>query len=79
MESNLNASFLLDHRPGESYMRIHEQGGGIYFTVRETNKASYEDLLDKLKHTLNQMLRCGTTTAEIKTGAALFSLAHFRA
>ena len=54
-------------------MRIHEQGGGIYFTVRETNKSSYEDLLNKLKRTLSQMLRCGTTTVEIKTGENLNS------
>jgi len=56
---------------GETYMRIHEQGGGIYFTVRETNKASYEVLLNKLKETVLNMIQCGTTSLEIKTGYGL--------
>lgn len=72
----LSKLFRLLFRSGESYMRIHEQGGGIYFTVRETNKSSYDDLLSKLKRTLNEMLRCGTTTVEIKTGKA-FSSSNF--
>lgn len=55
-------------------MRIHQSGGGIYFTVKETNKADYDVLLGKLKRTLNEMVRCGTTTVEIKTGAACIRL-----
>lgn len=49
-------------------MKIHEQGGGIYFTVNQTKKADYDELMNKLKQTINNMIRCGTTTLEIKTG-----------
>lgn len=52
-------------------MKIHEQGGGIYFTVKETNKADYDVLLNKLKQTVQNMIRCGTTTFECKTGYGL--------
>lgn len=62
---------------GESYMRIHQSGGGIYFTVKETNKADYDVLLAKLKRTLNEMVRCGTTTVEIKTGTVFSTFIYF--
>ena len=58
-------------KKGENYMKIHEQGGGIYFTVRETNKEDYDVLLNKLKRTIENMIRCGSTTIEIKTGYGL--------
>lgn len=52
-------------------MKIHKQGGGIYFTVRETNRTDYDVLLDTLRQRINRMIRCGTTTLEIKTGYGL--------
>lgn len=52
-------------------MDIHKVGGGIYYTVDQTNKASEEDLLRLLKARLNEMLKCGTTSVEAKSGYGL--------
>jgi len=56
---------------GASYMDILKAGGGILKTVRETRKASVDELLGFGLNTLDVMLRHGTTTVEIKSGYGL--------
>lgn len=53
---------------GATYLEIQEKGGGISGTVRETEKLSEEDLASISRTYLDNMLVCGTTTVEIKTG-----------
>lgn len=56
---------------GASYMEILQKGGGILNTVRETRKASEEQLIEGCKKTLDVMLEHGTTTVEAKSGYGL--------
>lgn len=56
---------------GVSYMEILAKGGGILQTVRETRKASVNQLVGASKKTLDTMLTHGTTTVEAKSGYGL--------
>jgi len=56
---------------GDSYMSIMERGGGIYNTVKATQKASEEDLYAIAKTRLDKMLAMGVTTVEGKSGYGL--------
>jgi len=56
---------------GASYLEILAKGGGILKTVRETRKASSEQLVEAGKKTLDVMLEHGTTTVEAKSGYGL--------
>ncbi len=56
---------------GASYAEIAAGGGGIVSTVRATRTASDHDLLSATRSRLDDMLRCGTTTCEIKSGYGL--------
>jgi len=56
---------------GVSYMDILKKGGGIFYTVRETRKASEESLFKQSKKRLDTMLSYGTTTCEAKSGYGL--------
>ncbi|GFU55985.1 probable imidazolonepropionase [Trichonephila clavipes] len=56
---------------GMSYMDIHRAGGGIFYTVEQTKNASEETLLRLLLARLNEMLKCGTTLVEAKSGYGL--------
>jgi imidazolonepropionase len=56
---------------GASYAEIAAHGGGIVSTVRATRDASEADLVAATKIRLAEMLACGTTTAEIKSGYGL--------
>jgi imidazolonepropionase len=56
---------------GKSYLEILQGGGGILSTVRATRVASREELLAAGRRYLDEMLRYGTTTAEVKTGYGL--------
>ncbi|MGB9683976.1 MAG: imidazolonepropionase, partial [Candidatus Bathyarchaeales archaeon] len=56
---------------GASYMEILKAGGGILKTVRETRKASIDELLGFGLSTLDVMLQYGTTTVEAKSGYGL--------
>jgi imidazolonepropionase len=56
---------------GASYMDILKAGGGILKTVRETRKASADELLGFGLNTLDVMLCYGTTTVEAKSGYGL--------
>jgi imidazolonepropionase len=56
---------------GETYERIAKAGGGIWSTVKKTRAASERDLLAQAKKHAMWLLRCGTTTAEAKSGYGL--------
>lgn len=56
---------------GATYAEIAAQGGGIVSTVAATRAASEEDLAASARGRLAEMLACGTTTAEIKSGYGL--------
>src|SRR5438552_6043835 len=56
---------------GETYEQIAKAGGGIWSTVEKTRAASELDLLAQAKKHAQWFLRCGTTTAEAKSGYGL--------
>jgi imidazolonepropionase len=56
---------------GVSYLEILRRGGGIFYTVKETRKASSAQLLLQSKKRLDTMLSYGTTSCEAKTGYGL--------
>src|SRR5882724_12841989 len=56
---------------GETYEQIAKAGGGIWSTVEKTRAASEADLLAQAKKHATWFLRCGTTTAEAKSGYGL--------
>ncbi|HET7696403.1 MAG TPA: imidazolonepropionase [Vicinamibacterales bacterium] len=56
---------------GATYAEIAAQGGGIVSTVRATREASEDELVESTRARLGEMLACGTTTAEIKSGYGL--------
>jgi imidazolonepropionase len=56
---------------GETYEQIAAAGGGIWSTVEKTRAASESDLLAQAKKHAAWFLRCGTTTAEGKSGYGL--------
>ncbi len=56
---------------GATYAEIAAAGGGIVSTVRATREASEDALVESARWRLGEMLRCGTTTAEAKSGYGL--------
>lgn len=56
---------------GATYMDIHKMGGGIGYTVRHTQEASEDSLVDSFILRLHRMLRAGTTLVEAKSGYGL--------
>lgn len=56
---------------GEAYADIAAAGGGIVATVRATRAASEDELMSATRVRLDEMLACGTTTCEIKSGYGL--------
>ena len=56
---------------GQSYEAIAAAGGGIRLTVRETRAASLDTLVEAALPRLNDLLRHGVTTVEIKSGYGL--------
>jgi len=56
---------------GATYAEIASQGGGILSTVEATRQASIEQLVAESRPRLDEMLRNGTTTCEVKSGYAL--------
>lgn len=55
----------------KSYIDILKSGGGILSTVRNTRKASIDELAKEGKNRLDNMLLHGTTTIESKSGYGL--------
>ena len=67
---NRVAEFEMRSR-GASYEEIAAAGGGIRSTVRLTRAASEDELFEQARHRVGQILRCGTTTMEAKSGYGL--------
>jgi imidazolonepropionase len=63
---------------GASYQEIAAEGGGIVRTVAATRAASVEELAGLVVSRLDEMLLCGTTTAEVKSGYGLETGAEVR-
>jgi len=63
---------------GATYAEIAAEGGGILQTVRATREASVGELVDAAAPRLAEMLRSGTTTAEIKSGYGLTTESELR-
>jgi imidazolonepropionase len=63
---------------GASYQQIAAAGGGIVKTVGATRAASAGDLAALVEARLDEMLLCGTTTAEVKSGYGLETPAEIR-
>ncbi len=56
---------------GRSYLEIAASGGGIASTVKATRLASREQLAEKARAALDEMLGLGITTVECKSGYGL--------
>ena len=56
---------------GKTYEKIAKSGGGILSTVKKTRESTKKELKKNARHYLNQFLRHGTTTVEIKSGYGL--------
>ena len=63
---------------GASYQQIAAAGGGIVKTVGATRAAPAGDLAALVEARLDEMLLCGTTTAEVKSGYGLETRAEIR-
>jgi len=64
--------FELDMKlKGLTYMDILKKGGGIFYTVDKTRKASDKTLLEEARKRLDNMIKHGTTTCETKSGYGL--------
>ena len=59
---------------GESYLDILKSGGGILDTVSHTRAATEDELFEKGKALLREMLAHGSTTVECKSGYGLTTL-----
>jgi imidazolonepropionase len=78
VDAHTHAIFAGDRRDelrrrlaGATYAEIAAAGGGIVSTVEATRAASESDLLSQTRVRLDEMLACGTTTCEIKSGYGL--------
>ncbi|BBO23957.1 MAG: imidazolonepropionase [Chthonomonadaceae bacterium] len=56
---------------GKSYAEIAQEGGGIRSTMRATRLTGENELLALASKRSRWMMRCGTTTAEVKSGYGL--------
>jgi imidazolonepropionase len=63
---------------GATYADIAADGGGIVKTVECTRRASEEELIAGTEVRLDEMLACGTTTAEAKSGYGLTTESELR-
>ena len=78
VDGHTHAMFAGDRRDelrrrlaGATYAEIAAAGGGIVSTVSATRAASEDALVESTRIRLAEMLACGTTTAEIKSGYGL--------
>jgi imidazolonepropionase len=78
VDAHTHAMFAGDRRgelrqrlAGATYAQIAAAGGGIVATVAATRAASEDDLVGETGVRLDEMLACGTTTCEIKSGYGL--------
>ena len=56
---------------GVSYLEIAQRGGGILSTMKATRKASAAELLDLTQKRVDNFVKQGVSTVEIKSGYAL--------
>ncbi len=56
---------------GATYQQIADAGGGILNTIKHVRSATKRDLKKQALRYMNDMMRHGTTTVEIKTGYGL--------
>ena len=63
---------------GKTYAGIAAEGGGIVQTVAATRAATVEQLVSAATPRLDEMLACGTTTCEAKSGYGLDLEAELR-
>jgi imidazolonepropionase len=63
---------------GASYQEIAAAGGGIVRSVAATRAADRGTLVTLLRSRLDEMLLCGTTTAEVKSGYGLETSSEIR-
>jgi imidazolonepropionase len=78
VDAHTHAMFAGDRRDelqrrlaGASYAEIAASGGGIVSTVTATGRATEDELVEATRVRLDEMLACGTTTAEVKSGYGL--------
>jgi imidazolonepropionase len=78
VDAHTHAAFAGDRRDelrrrlaGAAYAEIAASGGGIVSTVAATRAASLIQLIAETRPRLDEMLACGTTTCEIKSGYGL--------
>jgi imidazolonepropionase len=63
---------------GATYAQIAAEGGGILGTVAATRAADAASLESETRRRLDEMLRCGTTTCEAKSGYGLTTGAELK-
>jgi imidazolonepropionase len=63
---------------GATYREIAEAGGGILSTVRHTRDADLEELVAGGRVRLRELLACGVTSVEIKSGYGLETATELR-
>ena len=56
---------------GKSYQEIANAGGGILSTMNATRNATKKELLRPAERRMNEMMKHGTTTVEVKSGYGL--------
>ncbi|MGA9364758.1 MAG: imidazolonepropionase [Bacteroidota bacterium] len=56
---------------GKTYQEIAQAGGGIWSTVKEVRRATKKELKRAAEKRLDEMMKHGTTTVEIKSGYGL--------
>ena len=85
VDAHTHAAFAGDRRgelrrrlAGETYAAIAAAGGGIVSTVEATRNASEAELVAAARARLDEMLACGTTTCEIKSGYGLTTESELR-
>lgn len=78
VDAHTHAMFAGDRRDelrrrlaGATYADIAASGGGIVASVAATRGASESELVEGTRGRLDEMLACGTTTCEIKSGYGL--------
>lgn len=78
VDAHTHAVFAGDRRnelrrrlAGTTYGEIAADGGGIVSTVAATRAAHQDELVAQSRSRLDEMLACGTTTCEIKSGYGL--------
>jgi imidazolonepropionase len=63
---------------GATYAQVAAEGGGIVRTVECTRRASEDELIAATLARLDEMVACGTTTAEAKSGYGLTTESELR-